>query len=349
MNFTRDRSLFKVSLTRLAHQFARRIAQQQSQPQKSQQVYLNNLAIYAVNYYFQCLGIETEVRTSLVDIQAHDCTEIPKSTVVQTLSQSAALEVKNKGKIECRPVLPNSQFCDIPAEVWSNQIGYVAVLLNLELTEANLLGFVQAVETEQFPLAQLQPLENLLDSLSQIQPVVLLQEWFEQKFAVGWQSLENLLTKVENSLQTSSANFAYSFRHRSSLNKPDVVEGAKAIVLVTSSESSEGKIPNFPEAKLIESGIKIKKQSLILLIAITPENEEKTGIQIQLHASPEEKYLADNIHLELLSPTGETVRSVVSHAYDNWIQLPYLKCIRGETFSIRITLDNIHVSETFKV
>lgn len=343
MNFTRDRSLFKVSLTRLAHQFARRIAQQQSQSQKSQQVYLNNLAIYAVNYYLQCLGIETEVRTSIVDIQAHDCSDIPKSTVVQTLSESAALEVKNKGKIECRTVLPNSQFCYIPAEVWSNRIGYVAVLLNRELTEANLLGFVQTVETEQFSLAQLQPLENLLDCLSQIQPVVLLQQWFEQRFGAGWQSLEDLL------LPTPSENFAYSFRHHSSLNKPDVVEGAKAIVLVTSSESSERKIPKSQEAKLIESGIKIKKQSLILLIAITPENEEKTGIQIQLHATPEEKYLPDNIHLELLSPTGETVRSVVSHAYDNWIQLPYLKCIRGETFSIRITLDNIYVSETFKV
>ncbi|MCU0536119.1 MAG: DUF1822 family protein [Hydrococcus sp. Prado102] len=349
MNITCDRSLFTVSLTRLAHQVARRIAQQQSQPQKSQQVYLDRLTIYAVNYYLQCLGIETEERASLVGLQTHNDTEILKSSVVQTLSNSAALEVKKKGRIECLTVLPNHQFCYISSEVWSNRIGYVAVSLNRELTEAKLLGFVREVKTEKFPLAQLQPLENLLDCLSQIQPVVLLQQWFEQKFEAGWQSLGNLLTRAENSLPTSSENFTYSFRHRSSLNKPDTIERAKAIALANSLEESDRKISPSQEAKLIENGIKIKKQSLILLIAITPENESKTGIQIQLHATPEEKYLPSNVHLELLSPLGETVRTVISHAYDNWIQLPYLKCLRDETFSIRITLDNVRVSETFKV
>ena len=78
--------------------------------------------------------------------------------------------------------MTNGQFCYNPTEVWLNRIGYVAVLLNRKLTEAQLLGFVREVETEQLPLEQLQPLENLLNCLSQIQPVVKLPQWIKPIF-----------------------------------------------------------------------------------------------------------------------------------------------------------------------
>jgi hypothetical protein len=349
MKYMKDRSFFTVSLTLSAHQFARLAAKQQSLPQKIQQIYLNNLAIYAVNYYLQCLEIETKLEEYFKEVQENNNTKnISENTIVQYLSDSAFLEVKNKGKIECRFVLPDSDFCYIPAETWSDRIGCVAVLLNRELTEAKLLGFIPEMTIEKFPLEKLQPIENLLDCLGRVSSVVSLRQWFDRKFESGWQTLENILAEVDNLLPDRAENFAYNFRNHSDLNSLNRVERAKSIFLTKPSQENSSKNDWYREAKLVETGVEIKKYSLILLIAITPQDENKTGINIQLHAAPKEKYLPENIHLELLSSTEEIIKYVISHSYDNWIQLPYIKCDRDEMFGIRITLDGVRVSETFR-
>ena len=53
---------------------------------------------------------------------------------MQSLTDIAGLVVKDCGKLECHPVLPNSDFCYIPAEVWSDRIGYIAVQFDQDLT-----------------------------------------------------------------------------------------------------------------------------------------------------------------------------------------------------------------------
>jgi Protein of unknown function (DUF1822) len=150
-------------------------------------------------------------------------------------------------------------------------------------------------------------------------------------------------------LTAQQHSFGSCDRNRSRLNKVNVVEGAKLITFATSIEETDRTMSKSQIAQLRESGINIKNRSVILLIAVASENEDKTGIQIQLHPTPEDKYLPSNIQLDLVSPTRETIKSVIAHTCDNWIQLPYLKCDRGETFSVSITLDNVSVSETFTV
>ncbi len=44
-----------------------------------------------------------------------------------SLIDLADLEVKNIWKIECRPVLPDAEYLEIPTEVSADRIGYVAV------------------------------------------------------------------------------------------------------------------------------------------------------------------------------------------------------------------------------
>lgn len=87
--------------------------------------------------------------------------------VMQTLMDIADLEVKDYGKLECRPVLSDCQVCYFPAEVWSERIAYVAVHLNESLSRATLLGFFKRARTEELPLSKLRPLEDLTSFLDE--------------------------------------------------------------------------------------------------------------------------------------------------------------------------------------
>lgn len=87
--------------------------------------------------------------------------------VSQILMDVADLEIKDYGKIECRPVLPDDKFIQIPAEVWFESIYCIAVEMEEIATEAKLLGFVEKVTTEQISRSQLRPLEELPALLQQ--------------------------------------------------------------------------------------------------------------------------------------------------------------------------------------
>ncbi|MCJ8283261.1 MAG: DUF1822 family protein, partial [Rivularia sp. ALOHA_DT_140] len=102
---------FKVNLTTKAHQLAEKFCKYHSNLQKSEQVYLNTLAIYAVNHYLQCLGFTTNWQAS----NSYD-------VIMQSFLDITDLEVVNHGKIECRFVLPNAEFVHIPQAVWTGRV-----------------------------------------------------------------------------------------------------------------------------------------------------------------------------------------------------------------------------------
>ncbi|NEO43641.1 MAG: DUF1822 family protein [Moorea sp. SIO4A3] len=136
-----------VRLPEAAHQLAEKRCQQQSNLEKAEQVYLNTLAVYAVNEYLQGLGFETDLESS--DSQ---------NSIMQTFLDVADLVVKNYGKLECKSVSPDAEFVYLPEEVWQDRMGYIAVQLNDSLTEAKLLGFLENVATNELPLRQLHPM-----------------------------------------------------------------------------------------------------------------------------------------------------------------------------------------------
>jgi len=155
---TRRTLTVSVPLTHRAHIAAQHFHQHHFPLEKAKQVYLNTLAVYATNSYLNYLGVETDVENSQ-----------SWSPILQTLANTADLIVKDWGKLECRPVLPESEVCSIPPDVWTERRGYVAVQLNRELTEATLLGFVPKVPTQTaFPLDRFRSLAVLLDSLSPV-------------------------------------------------------------------------------------------------------------------------------------------------------------------------------------
>ena len=173
---------FTVPLALEAHSRAEEFRRYQSNPGKAKQVYLNTLAVYAVNVYLQCRGFET-------DLERSDSW----NPMMQMLMDTADLLVKDHGKLECRPLSPEAEVVGVPPEVWEERMGYVAVQLSESLREATLLGFVQKVAKSEVPLSQLRSLGELPGYLHKIKPVVNLSQWFEDIFEAGWQAVEALL------------------------------------------------------------------------------------------------------------------------------------------------------------
>ena len=305
---------FTVPLSSEAHRLAEQFRRQQSNQKKAKQVYLNTLAVSAVKFYLRCMGIETDWEASL-----------SWNPVMQTLMDVADVEIPNLGKLECRPVLPETQVVHIPPEVWSDRIGYMAVQLDQSLREATLLGFTKTVSTDELPISQLRSLEDLLEHLIQIRQAkfvkmpVNLSKWLENTFEAGWQSMEALLG-------TQQENLAFSLRSTSPLSEASV-----------------------KRAKLIDLGLRLGSQSVALLVAITPEVEQKVGILVQVHPTGGETYLPPNLRLGLLSESGETLQEVQSRFQDNYIQLKRFRGLPGECFNIQVAFGDASVTETFVI
>lgn len=311
-----------VPLSSSAHCLAEQFWRQQSNPQQAKQVYLNTLAVSAVDFYLRCMEIETDWQASQ-----------SWNPVMQSLMNVADLEVKNHGKLECRPVLPEMQAIYIPPEVWSDRIGYVAVQLDPSLQEAMLLGFTRTASAQEVPLSQLQSLADLLEHLSQIRqsvqisrlevlPVrkqVNLSQWFGNCFEAGWQSLKSLLG-------TDEANLAFSLRSGSKLDEANV-----------------------KRAKLVDLGLELGSQPVALLVAIAQEADQEVGVLVQVHPIGRETCLPSHLRLSLLSESGETLQEVQSRSQDDYIQLKGFQGLPGECFIIQVAFEGTCVRETFVI
>lgn len=290
---------FTVPLNLEAHSRAEQFRRYHSND-KAKQVYLNTLAVYAVNVYLQCQGIETDLEQSTSN-----------DPVMQLLIDTADLVVKNRGKLECRPVLQNAKFVAIPAEVWSERIGYVAVQLNESLREATLLGFFEKVARSELPLSQLRSLQELPGYLNKIKPVVNLSQWFEDIFEVGWQAVEALLG-------TQPTELAFGFRGAPQAD----VRRCKRIELAT------------PE------------RAVALIVSLTGESEQDINISVEVQPANGQTYLPSNLQLIVLNENGEAVMDVQAGGDNKTIQLEF----GGESedrFSVKVVLGDVSMTENF--
>jgi len=318
---TKDFSL-TLPITQAAHRRAWQFSQQQPTPQKAEQVRLNTLAVYAVNDYLQMMGIST-------DLTASDSW----NPVVRLCVNVADLEVIGVGRLECRCIRANEQTCYIPPEVWEDRIGYLVVELDEQLRAATILGFTKTAAMEQLQLSQLQPLEDLLEHLSQLisieaaksETLVHLSQWLQNVFEVGWQTVESLLNPAEASL-------AFSFRRADGLGESDLT---------------------YPEhhvrrAKLIDLGMKLAGHSVALIVELRPESHQKTGILLQVHPTGSQTYLPPQLQLIVLDETGAIFLEAQSRQADNYIQLQF-SGKPGERFSVKVALANVSITENFAI
>lgn len=154
--------------------------------------------------------------------------------------------------------------------------------------------------------------EDLLELLQK--NTIKLSQWLQGVFDDGWQMIDTLINP--------EANLAFSTRN--------VMEAAR-------------------RAKLIDLGVQLGSQTVALLVNIVEENEDKLRVLIQLHPTGGEKFLAPLLKLTLLSKSGKVLQEVQSRIQDNYIQLKPFKGESGKCFSIKVSLGDISIQESFEM
>lgn len=315
---------FTIPLTLKAHQIANQFRQQQHNIKKGKQVYLNTLAVQTVSLYLSFLGIET-------DLEKSDSW----NPVAQTLADTADLFIKGKGKLECRPVLPEEQSCRVPLEVLLDRIGYVAVQFNQQLTQATLLGFVPSVSVPEFPLEKLHSLDDLLEHLEPdkqdklTQNPVKLGQWLQGVFETGWQTVEELLGLSEI-IWMMSQQSQPGWRSAES----EQISPAEAELLTT-------------RGQLIDLGNVTEVGQVGLFIGVMPTNTSKMEIWVQVRPTGGQTHLPQELEVMVLDETGVAAMKMESRGTE-FIQLKF-NALPGEHFGIKVVLDCINVTKTFVV
>lgn len=171
-----------VPLTSEVLDIAQQFANEQPIPNKAQQVYLNTLAVCAVNNYLRIIGIRT-------NLAAGDSW----NSSVRLVEDVADLWVNGKGSLECRPIKPGALTCYIPPLIGFERIGYVVVEIDERSREAKLRGFTPNNDFGDYlSLHDLYSLDDLHSYLHKLRPLVKLSQWFQSVFESGWQTIETL-------------------------------------------------------------------------------------------------------------------------------------------------------------
>jgi hypothetical protein len=146
---------------------------------------LNHLALYAANWYLQCL-----------DFSTHH--ENRADWWVQYLSRSAVLEIAGIGQLECIPVMGDPAIMMISSDLQDDRIRYLFVKLNESLTSTEIIGFMTKY-SELVRLDRLQSIDKLIDYLCDLaaKPIPvsiirLVDEWGQGIFNGISQAIDKL-------------------------------------------------------------------------------------------------------------------------------------------------------------
>lgn len=321
MTVQTNSSSLTIPLVPLDHQQARKFWEKHRNPKKAKQVYLNTLAVCAVRTYLTALDLKSDLKTS-------DSWDIN----LQILSDTADLTIAGYGKIECRPVLPDSSTCKIPFEVREDRLGYIPVQFNRELSEAKLLGFAPHIpsDREELPLASFEPLELLWDYLQpipeEIPPprsagIVCLSRWFEEAIDAGWETIETLI----GSPKTLATNFRRAAL--SNQNKP-----------VRGNEIKRGKLFDLERAD----------ERIALFVGFEqPSLEKEWDISIEVASIGTQPHLPDDLQLFLLDEKGRSIMQAEARSSEG-LEFHFSGEL-GERFSIKIVLGEVSVTECFLI
>lgn len=195
-----------VSITQAALKIARFFADEQVTPEKKKQVYLNTLAVCAVNDYMEMMNIPTDPKAS----DSWNC-------AMRYYADVADLKLNGLGHFECR-LLASGNLCYIPPEVPDDRIGVIVVELDIEHQQATLIGFAKTVKAGELFFNELQTIEDLLaylDSLESKPTEVKLSYWLQNIIDAGWQPISEILAPKTSQL---------AFRYRNGVTRGKLID-----------------------------------------------------------------------------------------------------------------------------
>jgi hypothetical protein len=340
-------SAITILLDSQAHDLALKFAAEQATPQRGKQVYLNTLAICAVNQWLKLLQIET------APMQSHFW-----NAGLRALLDIADLLLPKLGRLECRPIRLGQTTFATPTELQPDLIGCVVVQFEQDLSYGQLLGFVPTEQIglptgevlEEVALSELQPLSRLIARLYEspsiaAQPAITtsrvsggtnyfndlsstsvthLSQWLQDTFSVGWRSLESLMWEAE--LSPAREPDKKSLRH-----------------------TEKAKFPTEPyvRGKRLELGNSGETEEIALVVNLTPQANEENEVLILVHPL-QSQYLPAGLVMALLDEMGVVIAEVKSSVKDNLIKRT-LRGKPGERFSVKVTLEAAIALEHFTI
>jgi hypothetical protein len=267
----------------------------------------------------QCLGFETDWTQS----DSWD-------SIMQTFLDVADLEVKNYGKLECRPVLPDAEVIYVPQEVWEGRIGYVAVQLDESLKEATLLGFAETVSTQELALSELRSLEELPDYLSQfkqpqaVRERVNLSQWLHSIFEVDWETIEAIFAPPQ-------AELAFNTRSQSPVR------------------TSPPSIPTngVKRGKRLDLEWLGRREQVAVFVGLTPRLSSQLDISVEVCPIGARPYLPRELQIMVLDEQGKSVLQAEAGNSES-IEFQF-SGEPGESFSVKVTLGNLSITQEFLI
>lgn len=297
---------------------------QQSSTQR-QQTYLNILAIHAVQTYLQWLAIPMDWR---------NCDSY--NPTLRCFLNVADLEVLGYGRLECRPVLPGATMLEVPSEVQSDRIGYVAVQFDEDLETATLLGFSPTAAQTAIPLDSLASMDSLLDIVGNAPAVVLptaevspeLLNWQEPISLTTWLN-HRVANLVETGWQTLAAIETFMSPEAQMELAFNVRRGAAPVKC----------------GKLID--VAKGSDRVALVVGIHEATPPETDISVEVYPTGEQGYLPKNLELIVLDDMGKPVMQAQARR-NKKIQMEF-SGEPGEAFSIRLAMGDFSMTEAFQL
>lgn len=306
-----------MPITNKDRKIAESFSGKQSQSQKREQVYCNSLAVLAVNHYCQWMEI-------LTDLKASDSW----NPITQTLGNMADLSLANLGKIECRPVKFDASVVEVPAEVWHERIGYLAIQFDEGFTQAKFIGFLERVDREKIPLDQWRSLDDFLDVIERLKSVqsdnfhVHLGNWLEGIFDKTWEAIETIT-------QPSHLELGWNVRqhHR------------------TPSQTSDSHTSAIERVKIVS--LEPPGTEMALLVGLTPATPSELNISVELYPTQVYSHLPEQLQLMILDNSGKSIMQAEAGGSERL--LFKFSGELGEQFSIKIAWGDISITEAFVI
>jgi Protein of unknown function (DUF1822) len=320
-NFERENSALSLPIVQAARIYAQQFAQQQNSIDKSEQVRLNTLAVWVVKDYLQMM----DVATDLVNSQSWN-------SVMRIVADVADLKLPGIGHLECRPVTVRQTECYVPPETWEERVGYVIVEIDELEFAGKIIGFIPQVKSEYLRFDEILPIEDLFEHLKSLQAApnkipINLSQWFNGIFEVGWQNLEILWNQPNLGTAQGFRNYGLSLEQRKALS-------------ITQ------------RAKLIKLGNDANSEKILLIVEICPQSGGRTNILIQLRAvgsaSELTSILPSGLKLAVMDSDETVFLEAQTQPQKNQMQLEFHGEV-GETFSIRVLLEDSQVTEDFVI
>ncbi|MGK7890682.1 MAG: DUF1822 family protein [Leptolyngbyaceae cyanobacterium] len=307
-----------VALPSDSIQFAQQLAQQSSHPGQSQQIYRNLLAVQAVHYYCQMLGIPS-------DLSQCDCW----NPFLRLTTNVADVSIGGVGRFECCLVAPaevsqSSARCLVPAEVQADRVGYIVVQLEDDVDqepEVHLLGFADQTTEAELSLDELRSLFELpeyLHQLAQTPPSIThLTQWLQQIVEAGWTAVDDLLgPQPQLQVRTTATRSTGSSCVYGKVLTLNTTKGAQSVTLIT---------------EIIDR----PNQDLAIELTICP-------------VSATDEFLPPGLDMIIVDALGDGVMQAQARKENRRIELGF-HAERGDRFQLHLELDGTVITESFLV